>query len=213
MRRKTIGTLAAVSVFALTGCSGHHPASRSKQASNPSDEPAYAAYATSPDGKRVAVVVLDGSNLRVGPAAGGATHIVYRDAYSITNVAWASPHLIAFGDGFEVNAIDLRTRSVNAVALASNFTISSDRRWIAWSKDVGPELPETVGMVPVTGGVCLVPPRPANKQDSSAFFKPGVKRLFFTRWPFGGNTGPTGFGGVISVRFSRLRPGAPSECH
>jgi hypothetical protein len=49
-----------------------------------------------------------------------------------TDVYWASPYLIAFGDTeFEINTIDVRTRRVHQIANANSFTISGDGRWIA----------------------------------------------------------------------------------
>ena len=45
----------------------------------------------------------------------------------------------------------------------SSFNISSDRRWIAWSKTGGPDTPDTVGVVPSTGGECLLVPRPSDR--------------------------------------------------
>ena len=169
----------------------------------------------SPDGKRVAVVRHDGDSydLEVGPASGGPRRTLYRSAYISSDVFWASPHLIAFGADDEVNTIDVRTRHVRRiVAWATSFNISPDGRWIAWTKTGSPHTPDTVGVVPTTGGECLMVPRPNNRADSLAFFKPGVKRLFFLREPFSAATGQVPSGRTISVPMSSLRRAPASAC-
>ena len=169
----------------------------------------------SPDGKRVAVVRHNGDtyDLEVGPAGGGPRRTLYRSAYISSDVFWASPHVIAFGADDEVNTIDVRTRHVRGiVAWATSFNISPDGRWIAWTKTGSPHSPDTVGVVPTTGGECLMVPRPSNRADSLAFFKPGVKRLFFLREPFSAATGQVPSGRTISVPRSGLRRALASAC-
>jgi hypothetical protein len=217
MGRTGIGMLAAASVLAAAGCnSGHHTAKPNKQANKPSQEPVvYATDVPSPDGKRVAFVQHVGNTylLEVGPAGDGPRRTLYRSAYLTTDVFWASPHLIAFGDGNEVNTVNVRTRHVRRIVVwASSFNISSDRRWIAWSKTGGPDTPDTVGVVPSTGGECLLVPRPSNRADSLAFFKPGVKRVFFLREPFSASAGQVGSGRIISAPMSSLRRAPASAC-
>jgi len=198
--------VAAVSVLALTGCnSGHHVKSRSKQANEPV---VYATALTSPDGKRIAVVTHDGTALEVGPAAGGHRRTIYRSPspYGIsTDVYWKLPNLIAFGGPFSVNTIDVRTRRVHQIANANSFTVSSDGRWIAWSQVGGEVAPDRVGIVSINGGDCRVP-RPPNAVGTGAFFKPGVKRLFFLREHYDPSRGVFGSGRIISVPLSSLRP-------
>jgi len=109
-------------------------------------------------------------------------------------------------------AEDARVRRI--VVWASSFNISSDRRWIAWSKTGGPDTPDTVGVVPSTGGECLLVPRPSDRADSLAFFKPGLKRVFFfLREPFSATAGQAAWGRIISVPMSSLRraPASASE--
>jgi hypothetical protein len=90
--------------------------------------------------------------------------------------------------------------------------MSPDRRWIAWTKTGSPHTPDTVGVVPVTGGECLLVPRPSNRADSLAFFKPGVKRVFFLREPFSWSTGQIPAGRITSVPMSSLRRAPARAC-
>jgi hypothetical protein len=69
-----------------------------------------------------------------------------------------------------------------------------------------------VGVVLTAGGECLMVPRPNNRADSLAFFKPGVKRLFFLREPFSAATGQLPSGRTISVPMSSLRRAPASAC-
>jgi hypothetical protein len=55
-------------------------------------------------------------------------------------------------------------------------------------------------------------PRPNNRADSLAFFKPGVKRLFFLREPFSAANGQVPSGRTISVPMSSLRRAPASAC-
>jgi hypothetical protein len=203
--------LAVVLALAGTGCDSGHHARAHKRAQEPV---VYVTSLTSPNGKRIAVVTHNGSYLEVGPAGGGHRRVVYRASEGgiSADVYWASNDLIAFGDGdFEIDTIDLRTRRVQQLATATSFTISPDGRWIAFSRTDGPETPDTVGVVRTTGGMCLVPPRPANRQDTGAFMKRGVKRLFFLRSPFSAAGGASGSGGIISMPLSGLRR-TPTAC-
>ena len=216
MGRTGIGMLAAGVALAAAGCSsGHHAAKPSNEANTPSQAPVvYATAVTSPDGKRIAVVTHNRTALEVGPASGGHRRTIYRstpdDGGGITtDVYWASPSLIAFGDAFEVNTIDVRTRRVHTIADASSFTLYSDRRLIVWSVSGGPETPDRVGVVSMTGAECLVVPTPKNKTDTGAFFKPGVKRLFILRGPFNSPHPRSGDNRIISVALSSLRPCLP----
>jgi tricorn protease-like protein len=175
----------------------------------------YATDVRSRDGKQVAVVRHVGNTyyLEVGPTDGGPRHTIYRSAYITTDVFWASSHLIAFGADDEVNTVDVRTRHVRRiVAWATSFNISPDGRWIAWTKAGSPHTSDTVGVVPSTGGECLIVPRPNNRSDSLAFFKPGVKRLFFLREPFSAATGQVPSGRTINVPMSSLRRAPASAC-
>jgi hypothetical protein len=198
------------------GCDSSHHTTRSAQTPTRVKEPVvHLVDVRSPDGKRVAVVRHDGDtyDLEVGPVGGGAGRTLYRSAYISSDVFWASPHLIAFGADDEVNTIDVRTRHVRRlVAWATSFNISPDGRWIAWTKTGSPHTPDTVGVVPTTGGECLMVPRPNNRADSLAFFKPGVKRLFFLREPFSAATGQVPSGRTISVPMSSLRRAPASAC-
>jgi hypothetical protein len=178
----------------------------------------YATDATSPDGKRMAVVrhSSKGEYLEIGPAGGhGPWQRIYRSSYYLTtDLYWATPDLIAFGDSnIEANTIDVRTRRVHfRLATATSFNISSDGRWIAWSWGGAPDAPATVGLVPITGGACLVPPRPANREDSLAFFKPGVKRLYFLRGPWSPRGHVEGVTRILSVPWSSLRRESVKVC-
>ena len=107
----------------------------------------------------------------------------------------------------------MRTRRIRRiVAFATSFNISSDGGWITWSKTGSPHTPGTAGVVPIAGGKCLLVPRPSNRADSLAFFKPGVKRLFFLREPFSADTGQIPSGRTISVPMSSLRRAPASAC-
>ena len=217
MNRLGIGFLFAACILGSVGCdSSHHTKSRSAQTPTRLEEPVvYAVDVRSPDGKRVAVVRHDGNtyDLEVGPAGGGPKRTLYRAAYISTDVFWASPHLIAFGVNSEVDTIDVRTRHVRRIVVwATSFKISPDGRWIAWTKGGSPHTPDTVGVVPTTGGECLIVPRPSNRADSLAFFKPGVKRLFFLREPFSAATGQVPSGRTISVPLSSLRRAPTRAC-
>ena len=75
-----------------------------------------------------------------------------------------------------------------------------------------PEDPATVGVVPITGGACLVPPRPANREDMRAFFKPGVKRLYFLRGPWSVRGHVEGATRIISVPWSSLLQDSVRVC-
>jgi hypothetical protein len=198
------------------GCDSSHHATRSAQTPTRVKEPVvHPVDVRSPDGKRVAVVRHDGGtyDLEVGPAGGGPRRTLYRSAYISSDVFWASPHLIAFGANDEVNTIDVKTRHVRRiVAWATSFNISPDGRWIAWTKTGSPHTPDTVGVVLTAGGECLMVPRPNNRADSLAFFKPGVKRLFFLREPFSAATGQLPSGRTISVPMSSLRRAPASAC-
>jgi hypothetical protein len=201
-----VGMLAAASILAATGCnSGHHAASRGKQSAVPV---VYATAITSPDGKRIAVVTHNRTALEVGPASGGHRRTIYRstpDGIITTDIYWASPYLIAFGADFGVNTIDVRTRRVHTIANGNSFTVSSDGRWIAWSQVGGEAAPDRVGIVSINGGNCRVP-RPPNAVGTGAFFKPGVKRLFFLHEHYDPSRGVFGSGRFISVPLSSLRP-------
>jgi hypothetical protein len=218
MGRIGIGILATLLILALSGCnSGHRMDSRSKQANEPSQLPVvYGTQSTSPDGKRMAVVTHDASRLEVGPAAGhGPWQTLYVSPYTLTtDLYWATPNLIAFGDSnVEANTIDVRTRRVHLrLATATSFNVSSDGRWVAWSRVDGPEAPDRVGIVSITGRECLLVPRPRNRSDSLAFFKPGVKRLFFLRTPYDPQRGVVGSGRSISLLMSSLRRAPTSAC-
>lgn len=186
MNRLGIGVLAAVCVIGSAGCDSSQHTNRSAEAPKQANESVlYAVDIRSPDGKRVAVVRRVGSTyyLEVGPVRGGPRHTIYRSRSMTTDVFWAS-HLIAFGDGNEVKTIDVRTRRIRRIVIwATSFNISSDGRWIAWTKTGSPHTPDAVGLVPIAGGKCLLVPRPSNRADSLAFFKPGVKRVFFRGSP------------------------------
>jgi len=198
------------------GCDSSQHTTRSAQTpTRVKESVVHAVDVLSPDGKRVAVVRYNGDtyDLEVGPAGGGPRRTLYRSAYISSDVFWASPHVIAFGADDEVNTIDVRTRHVRRiVAWATSFNISPDGRWIAWTKTGSPHSPDTVGVVPTTGGECLMVPRPSNRADSLAFFKPGVKRLFFLREPFSAATGQVPSGRTISVPMSSLRRAPASAC-
>lgn len=214
MNRLGIGFLVAACVLSSVGCDlSHHTSAKATQAKEPV---VYGTDATSPDGKRIAVVTHDGSSVKVGPVGGGGPwHTIYRRSpYSLsTDLYWATPSLIAFGDNGEVKTIDVRTRRIRRiVAFATSFNISSDGGWITWSKTGSPHTPGTVGVVPIAGGKCLLVPRPSNRADSLAFFKPGVKRLFFLREPFSADTGQIPSGRTISVPMSSLRRAPASAC-
>ena len=203
-------------VIGSAGCDSSHHTSRSAEAPKQANEPVvYAVDVRSPDGKLVAVVRHVGNTyyLGVGPVGGGPRHTIYRSRYMTTDVFWASPHLIAFGDGNEVKTIDVRTRRIRRIVIwATSFNISSDGRWIAWTKTGSPHTPDTVGVVPIAGGKCLLVPRPSNRADSLAFFKPGVKRVFFLREPFSASAGQTPTGRTISVPMSSLRRAPAGAC-
>jgi hypothetical protein len=207
MGRVLLGMLGAAGVLALTGCdSGHGVANRSKQAHEPV---VYATAVTSPDGKRIAVVTHNRTAIEVGPARGGHRRTIFRSAPAgiTTDLYWASPHLIVFGDtDFEVSTIDVRTRRVFQIATADSFSLSSDERWVAWWQSGGITGPGTVGIVSVDGHQnCRFLPGPANTQDLGAFFKPGVQRLFFTREPYDPSTGQSkGPSRLMSVPISSL---------
>jgi hypothetical protein len=217
VNRLGIGFLVAGCILGSVGCdSSRHTTTRSAQTPTRVKQPVvHAVDVRSPDGKRVAVVRHDGNtyDLEVGPAGGGPRRTLYRSSYISSDVFWASPQLIAFGADDEVNTIDVRTRHVRRiVAWATSFNISPDGRWIAWTKTGSPHTPDTVGVVPTTGGECLLVPRPKNRADSLAFFKPGVKRLFFLREPFSAATGQVPSGRTISVPMSSLRRAPASAC-
>jgi hypothetical protein len=178
----------------------------------------YATDAISPDGKRIAVVrhTSKGEYLEIGPTGGhGPWQRIYRSSYYLnTDLYWATPNLIAFGDSnIETNTIDVRTHRVHfRLATATSFNVSNDGRWIAWSWAGAPDAPATVGVVPITGGACLVPPRPANREDTLAFFRPGVKRLYFLRGPWSVRGHVEGATRIISVPWSSLRRDSVRVC-
>ena len=107
----------------------------------------YATDAISPDGKRMAVVrhTSKGEYLEIGPAGGhGPWQRIYRSSYYLTtDLYWATPNLIAFGDSnIETNTIDVRTHRVHfRLATATSFNVSNDGRWIAWSWAGAPDAP------------------------------------------------------------------------
>ncbi len=169
------------------------------------------------DGNRIAIVRHLGKvgYLEIGPAGGGPRRVIFHSRGCCENVAWASRYLIAFvNDG--IQTIDVRTLRVRLIAEAFEFNISSDGRWIAWSRTAGPETPDTVGVVSITGDTCLLVARPRNRQDSLPFFHPGGTRLYFLREPFEpeGGSGPVGSGrtGTIGVPMSSLRRAPASAC-
>ena len=213
-----IRTLAAVSVFALTGCSSeHHAAHTTETDKGGAQAVSYDMAVPSRDGKRIAIVKHVGSvsYLQVGSARGGQRRTIYRSPYYwiSTDLYWASHDLIVFGDSnFAVNTVDVRTRRVNLrIATATSFRLSTDGRWIAWSQLGGESAPDQVGMISITGRECLPVPRPRNRADTDPFFKPGMKRLFFLRSPYNPLGGALGHSRIISVPFSRLRPRFVSE--
>jgi len=218
MRRIRIRTLAAVSVFALTGCSSEHHAARTTETHKRGAQAvSYDMAVPSRDGKRIAIVKHVGSvsYLQVGSASDGQRRTIYRSPYYwiSTDLYWASHDLIVFGDSnFAVNTVDVKTRRVNLrIATATSFRLSPDGRWIAWSQLGGESAPDQVGMISITGRECLPVPRPRNRADMDPFFKPGMKRLFFLRSPYNPLGGALGHGQIISVPFSRLRP-HPGSC-
>lgn len=202
----------------LTGAacdSGNHTAQSTQTAKQVREPVVFLTSVRSPDGKRIAVVrhFGKGSYLEVGPSGGGPRRTIYRSpGFITTDVYWASRYVIAFND-VNVDTIDIRTRLVRRILeFASSFTVSSDGRWIAWSKTDGPNFPDTVGVVPISGGECLLVPRPRNKQDTGAFFKPGVKRVFFLRGPFNSPRPRNGDSRIISVALSSLLRAPASAC-
>jgi len=217
MNQVGIAMLAAVPVLVVTGCSAHHT-----QVHAQSEKPGILeARAASPDGKQVAFVRNAGnaSYIDVGPAGSERSRTIYRSpGYgSITNAfAWPLPNRIIFEDGtLELQTIDVRTRSVVTIGASDGFDISADGRWLAWSQAGGQFRPNRdsagrVGIIATRGGNCLEVPKPANRQDTGAFFKPSVKRLFFLRWPFDPKTydpsaGTAGPSRSVSVPLSSLR--------
>lgn len=214
-----IGMLAAACVLAGAACdSTHRTAGPSGPAQKqPKKEPVTYDMVASRDGKRIAVVKHAGNSsyLEIGPAGGGPRRTIYRSSYWISSdLYWASRNLIAFGDSnIEANTINVRTRRVHLrIATATSFNISSNGRWIAWSRLGGEEAPDTVGVVSITGRECLPVPRPKNRSDTLAFFEPGVARLFFLRTPYGPLRGAVGSGQLISVPISSLRRRPASAC-
>jgi hypothetical protein len=209
---KRVGIAILAAVPALTGCSSaHHTAGPGVR---PKEPVVYGISVPSPDGKRVVVAKTVGetSYLEIGPAGGGPRHTVYHHPASIGDVYWAFPNLIVFNDNeFEISTLDLRTHQVLQIATASSFNMSRDGRWLALYRESGPHVPMTVAVVRTTGGMCLVPPRPANRQDTAPFFKPGVQRLFFTREPFSASGSAAGPGKDMSLPLSRLLR-TPSAC-
>lgn len=206
LKRVGIGMVAVVCVLPASACdSSHHSTVRGTQAARGVSDPP----GPSRDGRRVAVVRRVGNVrfLEVGPAGGGPRRVIFYSRACCSDVVWAARNLIAFDDG-EVKTIDVRTPRVQRIAGALDFTISGDGRWVAWWRSAGPEIPDRIGVVPITGGKCLLPPRPTNRQDT--FFHPDGKRLYFLREPFG--SGPVGPGRTISVRMSSLRRAPASAC-
>ncbi len=209
--------LVAASMLAVTGCNS------ANQTHTQSKEPVvYATEVSSPDGRRVAVVTHNGEAIEVGPSGGGRRHTVYiapADGSITTNVYWPLPNLIVFGDGsgssFEVDTLDVRTHRAIPVASVETFGVSSDGRWIAWSQPGGQFRPNldavgAVGVLSINGGSCREVPRPKNMGDTGAFFKRGLKRLFFERGPYNPKTydwksGAVGPSRTISVPLASLR--------
>ena len=86
-----------------------------------------------------------------------------------------------------------------------------DGRWIAWTKQAA-RTPRTRSAWCRRQAASACWCRPSNRADSLAFFKPGVKRLFFLREPFSWAGGHSPAGRTISVPMSSLRRAPASAC-
>jgi WD40-like Beta Propeller Repeat len=206
--------LAAFSVGAVIiggGCDStrHAATNRSTPPPEPIVRGVLDAAVPSRDGDRIAVVrhVGNASYLEVGPANRRDLRVVYTARDSCCgDLAWATRWLLVFDNDYRVFTLDVRSGQLRQIAGFSNFELSKDGRWAAGWAGTGPNEPETVGVVSITGTSCRVVPRLSNASDSFPFFSPDGKRLFFLREPFNPSSGSTGHGDTISVSMSNLRP-------
>lgn len=152
------------------------------------------------------------SYLEVGRAGRPRRTILYwRPGTSwpqFNEIAWASPNMIVYEDGANVNTVDVRTRRVRAIAAAQDFNVSSDGRWVTWWRGGGEFTPPNpAGIVSITGDQCLVVPTPKNAGDMGIYFPySNTRRVYFLR-EFDDGTGRT-----MSLPVSSLRQAPPSVC-
>ncbi len=147
------------------------------------------------------------SYLEVGPSQPVATCGRYTARDSCCgDLAWAARWLVVFDNDYRVLTLDVRSGRLRQIAGFSDFQLSKDGRLAAGWAGQGPNDPETVGVVSITGTSCRVVSRPSNATDSHPFFSPDGKRLFFLREPFEPSSGSTRSGDTLGVPVSSLRP-------
>jgi hypothetical protein len=160
------------------------------------------------DGDRIAVVrhVGSASYLEVGPANRRHLRTVYTARDSCCgDLAWAARWLGRLRQ--RLQSPDARREVGPPAPNRRLFRLSAlEGRALGGWLGQGPNDPETVGVVSITGTSCRVVSRPSNASDSHTFFSPDGKRLFFLREPFEPSSGSTGSGDTLSVPVSSLRP-------
>ena len=203
--------LVASVLMLASGC-GSAPHTSTRVAPNPKGHRVVVEPAVrSPGGGQVAQVehVLSRKGsigfVHVGPN-GRTTRTVYSSNEACcSNVRWVSRRIIIFDDDYRVKTVDVVTGRVQTIATFSNFTVSSNGRWVAgWA--LGGHSAEQIGVVSISGGSCRVVPKPANADDTEPRFSADSSRLTFQRRRFDGHDDEPGTLHLVTVSMSSLRP-------
>jgi hypothetical protein len=121
-------------------------------------------------------------------------------------ITWVRPHTLVFVDDYRVMRLDPTTRRVVRIAGFSNFTVAPNGRWIAGWADSGGHSAETVHVVPLAGGSCLVVPHRADQDDSDPRFSTDSRTVLVQRRRFDTRQGePVGRARTVAYRLSSLR--------
>lgn len=123
-------------------------------------------------------------------------------------LTWVRPHLLVFDDDYRVLTLDPPSRKVTLIGGFSDFDVSPDERWIAGYAFGPPEDAETVDVLSVSGGMCLVVPHTARQTDEVAGFTRDSRNVIVLRRRFVPNNFPIGSARLVQYAISSLRPGS-----
>jgi hypothetical protein len=115
-------------------------------------------------------------------------------------ITWIAPHTLVFVDDYRVLRLDPDSRTTRRLAGFSSFVVSPSGRFVAGFADTGGHAAETVYVVPVAGGRCLVVPRRPSQDDSDPAFSADSKTVQVLRRRFDAKLGEA-VGATRTVRF------------